>query len=137
MPSLICFGDQITPKSYRKPESHLIIFAGIVSGIPSAISNTIAQVMLGSMDFAVVIGIFLIMVATILAIIYVELGERRIPISYSRKTLLQNKTKRIMNYIPIRVNISGVIPPIFASADFDVPFNNFKSEYKSNCNGYC
>ena len=44
------------------------------------------------------------------------MGERRIPISYSRKVVLQNQHKRIMNYVPIKMNLSGVIPPIFASA---------------------
>ena len=54
--------------------------------------------------------------ATVGAIIYVELGERRVPVSYSRKVMMQNQNKRIMNYIPIKVNLSGVIPVIFASA---------------------
>jgi preprotein translocase subunit SecY len=57
-----------------------------------------------------------IILVTIFAIIYVELGERRVPISYSRKTIMQNQDKRVMNYIPIKVNLAGVIPPIFASA---------------------
>jgi preprotein translocase subunit SecY len=68
------------------------------------------------MNFLVVLAILVIMIVTILSIIYVELGERRIPISYSRKTIMQNQHKRVMNYIPVRVNLSGVIPPIFASA---------------------
>jgi len=67
------------------------------------------------------------MVVTILTIIYVELGERRIPISYSRKTLMQQKSKKIMNYIPIRINISGVIPPIFASAILMFPLTILRS----------
>ncbi len=79
------------------------------------------------MDFSVVLLIFLIMIATILAIIYVELGERRVPISYSRKVLMQNQNKRIMNYIPIRINISGVIPPIFASAILMFPLTILKA----------
>jgi preprotein translocase subunit SecY len=56
------------------------------------------------------------MLVTIGTIIYIELGERRVPVSYQRKVLMQNSKKRIMNYIPIKVNLSGVIPPIFASA---------------------
>jgi preprotein translocase subunit SecY len=46
----------------------------------------------------------------------VELGERRIPVSYQKKILMQRRFTRLMNYIPIKVNLSGVIPPIFASA---------------------
>jgi preprotein translocase subunit SecY len=123
---LMWFGEQITQRGIGNGIS-LIIFAGIVSGIPRAIGNTISQVNAGSMSFGVVIGIFIIMIATILAIIYVELGERRVPISYSRKTLMQNQNKRIMNYIPIRLNISGVIPPIFASAILMFPLTILKS----------
>jgi len=112
---LMWFGEQITQKGVGNGIS-LIIFAGIVSGIPAAISNTIAAVNSGTMNFLVVLAILAIMIITILVIIYVELGERRIPISYSRKTIMQNQHKRVMNYIPVRVNLSGVIPPIFASA---------------------
>jgi len=123
---LMWFGEQITQRGIGNGIS-LIIFAGIVSGIPAAIGNTISQVNAGSMDFAVVIAIFIIMILTVLTIIYVELGERRIPISYSRKTIMQNKNKKIMNYIPIRVNISGVIPPIFASAILMFPLTILKA----------
>jgi len=112
---LMWFGEQITQKGVGNGIS-LIIFAGIVSGIPAAISNTVAAVNSGTMNFLVVLAILAIMIITILVIIYVELGERRIPISYSRKTIMQNQHKRVMNYIPVRVNLSGVIPPIFASA---------------------
>ena len=112
---LMWFGEQITQKGVGNGIS-LIIFAGIVSGIPAAISNTVAAVNSGTMNFLVVLAILAIMIITILVIIYVELGERRIPISYSRKTIMQNQHKRVMIYIPVRVNLSGVIPPIFASA---------------------
>ncbi|MBE2985199.1 preprotein translocase subunit SecY [Campylobacter sp. RM9344] len=112
---LMWIGEQITQRGIGNGIS-LIIFAGIVSGIPSAISGTINLVNTSEMNFLVVIGILLVILATIGAIIFVEMGERRIPISYSRKVVMQNQNKRIMNYIPIKVNLSGVIPPIFASA---------------------
>ena len=112
---LMWIGEQITQKGIGNGIS-LIIFAGIVSGIPAAIGNTVRAVNAGEMNFLVVLAILAIIVVTILAIIYVELGERRIPISYSRKTIMQNQAKRVMNYIPVKINLSGVIPPIFASA---------------------
>ncbi len=112
---LMWIGEQITQKGIGNGIS-LIIFAGIVSGIPSAISNTVKSVNSGEMNFLAVLAILAIMFITIVAIIYVELGERRIPISYSRKTIVQNQHRRVMNYIPVKVNLSGVIPPIFASA---------------------
>ncbi|KDA36428.1 preprotein translocase subunit SecY, partial [Campylobacter jejuni K5] len=112
---LMWLGEQITQRGIGNGIS-LIIFAGIVSGIPRAISGTVGQINSGEMNFLTAFAIFALILITIGVIIYVELGERRIPISYSRKVVMQNQNKRIMNYIPIKLNLSGVIPPIFASA---------------------
>ena len=112
---LMWIGEQITQRGVGNGIS-LIIFAGIVSSIPTAIGGTFNNVNTGELSVISLIAILAIMIVTIGVIIYVELGERRIPISYQRKTLMQNSKKRIMNYIPIKVNLSGVIPPIFASA---------------------
>ena len=112
---LMWIGEQITQRGIGNGIS-LIIFAGIVSGIPSAIAGTVNLVNTGELNFLILIAIFAIILLTVGFIIYVELGERRIPVSYSRKVMMQNQKKRVMNYIPIKVNLSGVIPPIFASA---------------------
>lgn len=112
---LMWLGEQITQRGVGNGIS-LIIFAGIVSGIPSAIAGTVDLINTGEMNFLTAFAILLIILVTIGAIIFVELGERRVPISYSRKVVMQNQNKRIMNYIPIKINLSGVIPPIFASA---------------------
>jgi len=112
---LMWIGERITQSGIGNGIS-LIIFAGIVSGIPAAISNTMTSVNTGALSFLAVLAIVAIILLTIFVIIYVELGERRVPISYSRKTIMQNQDKRVMNYIPIKVNLAGVIPPIFASA---------------------
>ncbi len=112
---LMWLGEQITQRGIGNGIS-LIIFAGIVSGIPRAISGTVGQINSGEMNFLTAFAIFALILITIGVIIYIELGERRIPISYSRKVVMQNQNKRIMNYIPIKLNLSGVIPPIFASA---------------------
>ncbi len=117
---LMWIGEQITQRGIGNGIS-LIIFAGIVSGIPSAIGGMVNLVNTGELNFLVVIGILAVIIVTIGVIIYVELGERRVPISYSRKTMMQNQNKRVMNYIPIKVNLSGVIPPIFASAVLMMP----------------
>jgi len=55
------------------------------------------------MNFLVVIGILLVILVTVGVVIYVEMGERRVPVSYSRKVVMENQNKRIMNYIPIKV----------------------------------
>jgi preprotein translocase subunit SecY len=112
---LMWIGEQITQKGIGNGIS-LIIFAGIVSGIPSAIGGTIGLVNSGELNFLVVLAILVVIIATILTIIYIELAESRIPISYPRKIMMENQNKRVMNYIPIKINLSGVIPPIFASA---------------------
>ena len=117
---LMWIGERITQSGIGNGIS-LIIFAGIVSGIPAAISNTMKSINTGELSFLAVLAILAIIAVTIFIIIYVELGERRVPISYSRKTIMQNQDKRVMNYIPIKVNLSGVIPAIFASAVLMLP----------------
>lgn len=112
---LMWIGEQITQNGIGNGIS-LIIFAGIVSAIPNAIEQTFAMVNTGAMSFLTVVVILALIIVTIGVIIYVELGERRIPITYAKKTLMQNQNKRVMNYIPVKVNLSGVIPVIFASA---------------------
>ena len=112
---LVWIGEQITQKGIGNGIS-LIIFAGIVSAIPSAIGGTIDLVNNGQLNFLTVIVMLAVILATVGFIIYIELGERRVPVSYSRKVMMQNQNKRVMNYIPIKLNLSGVIPVIFASA---------------------
>ena len=112
---LMWIGEQITQRGVGNGTS-LIIFAGIVSAIPRAIGSTINLVNTGEMNILILALIIGIILLTIGVIIYIELGERRIPVSFSRKVLMANQNKRIMNYVPIKLNLSGVIPPIFASA---------------------
>jgi preprotein translocase subunit SecY len=112
---LMWIGEQITQSGIGNGIS-LIIFAGIVSAIPAAIGHTVTMLNTGAMSFITVLAVLLLIFATIGIIIYVELGERRVPVTYAKKTMMQNQNKRVMNYIPIKVNLSGVIPVIFASA---------------------
>lgn len=112
---LMWIGEQITQRGIGNGIS-LIIFAGIVVGIPSAIGQTFDSISKGEINIIVSILMLAIVLGTIFIIVYIELAERRIPVSYARKIIMQNQNKRIMNYIPIKMNLSGVIPPIFASA---------------------
>ncbi len=123
---LMWIGEQITQSGIGNGVS-LIIFAGIVSAIPSAISQAITMVNTGAMSFIAVLAILALVITTVLVIIYVELGERRIPVTYAKKTMLQNQNKRVMNYIPVKVNLSGVIPVIFASAILMFPMTVLSS----------
>ena len=123
---LMWIGEQITQSGIGNGIS-LIIFAGIVSGIPSAIGHSISMVNEGAMSFITVLAILALVLVTVGTIIYVELGERRVPVTYAKKTMMQNQNKRVMNYIPIKVNLSGVIPVIFASAILMFPMTVLSS----------
>lgn len=112
---LMWIGEQITQRGVGNGIS-LIIFAGIVSAIPSDIGKTFNLVNTGQLNVFVLLILLVVILATVGVIIFIELAERRIPISYARKVVMQNQNKRIMNYIPVKMNLSGVIPPIFASA---------------------
>lgn len=123
---LMWIGEQITQKGIGNGVS-LIIFAGIVSAIPGAISQAVTMVNINAMSFLSLLAIIALIVITVLVIIYVELGERRVPVTYAKKTVMQNQNKRVMNYIPIKVNLSGVIPVIFASAILMFPMTVMSS----------
>lgn len=123
---LMWIGEQITQSGIGNGVS-LIIFAGIVSAIPSGISQAITMINTGAMSFLSLLAIVALIIGTVFVIIYVELGERRIPVTYAKKTMLQNQNKRVMNYIPIKVNLSGVIPVIFASAILMFPMTVLSS----------
>lgn len=127
---LMWIGEQITQRGIGNGTS-LIIFAGIVSGIPRAITGTISLANTGGMSYLTLGLIIVIVLATIGIIIYIELGERRIPVSFSRKVLMANQNKRIMNYVPVKINLSGVIPPIFASAILMFPSTLLKASTNS------
>ncbi len=131
---LMWIGEQITQSGIGNGIS-LIIFAGIVSAIPSAIGQTITMVNTGAMSFLTVIAILALIMATVAIIIYVELGERRVPVTYAKKVMMQNQNKRVMNYIPIKVNLAGVIPVIFASAILMFPMTILQSSTDSTIQG--
>ncbi len=141
---LMWIGEQITQRGVGNGIS-LIIFAGIVSGIPSAIAGTFNLVNTNQISWFALLFIAVIIILTVGCIIFVEIGERRLPVSYSRRVVMQNQDKRIMNYIPIKMNLSGVIPPIFASAILMFPATILQSSSNSvvieiadylNPNGY-
>ena len=125
---LMWIGEQITQGGIGNGIS-LIIFAGIVSGIPTAIGHTFTMINTGEMNFLALLAVIALVLGTIGVIIYVELGERRVPVTYAKKTMMQNQNKRVMNYIPIKVNLAGVIPVIFASAILMFPMTVLSSSH--------
>ena len=113
---IMWLGEQITERGIGNGAS-LIIFAGIAAGIPSGVVNTVRLIgqpnglpLLGAV--ALLIG----MVLVIAAIVYVEVGQRRIPIQYSQRGTGRQSMQQAQSHLPLKVNFSGVIPPIFASS---------------------
>lgn len=112
---IMWLGEQITERGIGNGIS-LIIFAGIVAEMPSAILNSIRLVQTGELNLFLIVLLLAVMVAVVAAIIFVERGQRRIPIQYAKRTSGVRTTGGKGTHLPLKVNTSGVIPPIFASS---------------------
>ncbi len=108
-------GEQITERGVGNGIS-LIIMAGIVARLPSAISTTAQFVREGEMSIFTLIFILFVAVGVTAIIVYVESGQRRIPIQYARRVVGRRIYGGQSSHLPLKVNTSGVIPPIFASS---------------------
>src|SRR5216683_811003 len=108
-------GEQVTERGIGNGIS-LIIMAGIVARLPSALSTTFQFVREGEMSLFVLIIILLIVVGVTGFIVYVETAQRRIPIQYARRVVGRRVYGGQSSHLPLKVNTSGVIPPIFASS---------------------
>lgn len=112
---IMWLGEQITERGIGNGIS-LIIFAGIVARFPTAVGHTFSLVKTGEMNFLFVILLVAMMTAVIAFIIFVELGQRRIPIQYPKRMVGRKMYGGQSTHIPLKVNSAGVIPPIFASS---------------------
>ena len=112
---IMWLGEQITERGIGNGIS-LIIFAGIVARMPLAISNSIRLLRTGELGILVTIGIIVLMVGVVGAIIYVERGQRRIPVQYAKRIVGRRMYGGQSTHLPLKVNTAGVIPPIFASS---------------------
>jgi len=112
---IMWLGEQITERGIGNGIS-LIIFAGIVARMPSAIGNTVQLVKTGDMGFLVLLLLMVIMVAVIGTIVFVERGQRRIPVQYAKRVVGRRVYGGQSTHLPLKVNTAGVIPPIFASS---------------------
>jgi len=108
-------GEQVTERGIGNGIS-LIIMAGIVARLPSALSTTFQFVREGEMSLFVLILILLIVVGVTGFIVYVETGQRRIPIQYARRVVGRRVYGGQSSHLPLKINTAGVIPPIFASS---------------------
>jgi preprotein translocase subunit SecY len=112
---IMWLGEQITERGIGNGIS-LIIFAGIVAGIPSAIGATWTQLRLGEMSPFLILGLLIIMAGVVAAIVFMEAGHRRIPIQYAKRVVGKRMYGGQSTHLPLKINTSGVIPPIFASS---------------------
>ena len=112
---IMWLGEQITERGIGNGIS-LIIFAGIVARMPSALANTVQLVKTGDMGFLVLLLLLAIMIAVIGIIVFVERGQRRIPVQYAKRVVGRRIYGGQSTHLPLKVNTAGVIPPIFASS---------------------
>ena len=112
---LMWLGEQITERGVGNGVS-LIIFSGIVAGLPSASYRTLEQASNGDMSPLAVIAILAIVLVFTYFVVFVERGQRRITVNYARRQGGRNAYMNQTSFLPLKLNMSGVIPAIFASS---------------------
>jgi preprotein translocase subunit SecY len=112
---MMWLGEQITEKGVGNGIS-LLIFAGIVAGLPGAIGQSLESARQGELNILVLLFIFALALAVIYAIIFVERGQRRITVNYAKRQQGRRQYQAQSSHLPLKVNMSGVIPAIFASS---------------------
>lgn len=117
---LMWLGEQITERGIGNGIS-LIIFAGIVSRFPSAVASLFEQARQGQMQFISLILIVAIVVAVTAFVVFMEKGQRRITINYAQRQMGRKVYAAQTTHLPLKINMAGVIPPIFASSIILLP----------------
>jgi len=112
---LMWLGEQITERGIGNGIS-IIIFAGIVAGLPSAIGGTLELASTGELSAAFVILLFALAIAVTGAVVFVERGQRRITVNYAKRQQGRKLYAAQSSHLPLKLNMAGVIPPIFASS---------------------
>lgn len=112
---IMWLGEQMSEKGIGNGIS-LIIFAGIVVRIPTAIGNSFRLLSAGQLSLFVLLFVLALMFLVIAGIVFVERGQRRLPIHYAKRTVGLKTYGAQTSHLPLKVNMAGVIPPIFASS---------------------
>lgn len=112
---LMWLGEQVTERGIGNGIS-LIIFAGIVAGLPSAVGRTLDMVSTGEMNGFVALVLFALAMAVIAFVVFVERGQRRITVNYASRQQGRRQYAAQSSHLPLKMNMAGVIPPIFASS---------------------
>ena len=113
-------GEQITERGIGNGMS-LIIYAGIVVGLPSAVFTTLDQMRTGQIGPLTLVVLMVLMAAVIAAIVFVERGHRRVTVQYAKRVVGRRQYGGSSTHIPLKVNTGGVIPVIFASSILAFP----------------
>ena len=112
---LMWLGEQITERGIGNGIS-MIILAGIVAGLPGAISSTADAVSSGAMQGPFALALLVIVVATTAFVVFMERAQRRITVNYAKRQVGRRMYAGQSSHLPFKINMSGVIPPIFASS---------------------
>jgi preprotein translocase subunit SecY len=112
---LMWLGEQITERGIGNGIS-MIIFAGIVAGLPHALGGTLELVRTGSMSVFVALAVFVVIGLVTGVVVFVEKGQRRILVNYAKRQVGNRLYGGQSSFLPLKLNMSGVIPPIFASS---------------------
>ena len=112
---LMWLGEQITERGLGNGIS-IIIFGGIVSGLPNALASLLELVRTGSMNILSAMLIVVIVIAVTYFVVFVERGQRRILVNYAKRQVGNKVYGGQSSYFPLKLNMAGVIPPIFASS---------------------
>ena len=112
---LMWLGEQITERGIGNGIS-MIILSGIIAGLPAALGNSLTQINNGEMNAAFAIVLVLVIAATTMFVVFVESGQRRIAVNYAKRMVGRRMTAGQASHLPFKLNMSGVIPPIFASS---------------------
>ncbi len=112
---LMWLGEQVTERGIGNGIS-LLIFAGIVARMPSAISTAVQFLNEGEISLFFLLALIILMVVVVAAIIFMERGQRRIPVQYAKRVVGRKMYGGQSSHLPLKINTSGVIPPIFASS---------------------
>jgi preprotein translocase subunit SecY len=112
---IMWLGEQITERGIGNGIS-LIIFAGIVARMPNAVASTFELFRVGQISIITILGLIILMVLVVAVIIFVETGQRRLPVQYAKRIVGRRVYGGQSTHLPLKLNTSGVIPPIFASS---------------------
>lgn len=112
---LMWLGEQITERGIGNGVS-LLIFSGIISGLPAAIYRTFSQVHQGEMQFIIVLMVLLVVLFVTAFVVFVERGLRKITVNYAKRQQGRRLYAAPPTHLPLKLNMAGVIPPIFASS---------------------